>query len=238
MAPKRVLLVVSSAHPEMYPGGHESGLFITEALHPFNAFQAAGFEVDFASETGEYRPDWNSIQEDWLKGEDRATWENEQSGFRKKLDGLRKPADVNWNDYGIFFAAGGHATLVDFPDAKGLHDIAARMYADNRVIAAVCHGPAILPGIIDQATSKPIIAGKKVTGFTNKGEDQLGVMEKIKSWKKPLVEDAFAAAGATYVPPSGPWDCFTQTDARIVTGVNPQSAKATAEEAIKVFTSL
>jgi putative intracellular protease/amidase len=32
--------------------GHTTGVFIGEALHPYNVFTAAGFEVDLASETG------------------------------------------------------------------------------------------------------------------------------------------------------------------------------------------
>lgn len=35
-----------------------------------------------------------------------------------------------------------------------------------------------------------------------------------------------------------PWDSFTQTDDRIVTGANPASAEATAVAAVKAFESL
>ena len=50
--PKRALIAITSAHAPMYPDNKETGLFITEALHPFNVFKAASFEVDLASETG------------------------------------------------------------------------------------------------------------------------------------------------------------------------------------------
>lgn len=79
---------------------------------------------------------------------------------------------LSFNDlqYGIFFGAGGHAAIYDYPSASSLHKVAAQIYANGGVVSAVCHGPAILPGILDTSTGKPIIAGKKVTGFAEKGE--------------------------------------------------------------------
>ena len=71
--------------------------------------------------------------------------------------------------YGIFFAAGGLGAAYDFPEASSLHKLAAQIYAKGGVVSAVCHGPAVLPGIHD-ATGKPIIQGKKITGFPKKGE--------------------------------------------------------------------
>jgi hypothetical protein len=60
-----------------------------------------------------------------------------------------------------------------------------------------CHGGAIFPGIIDSKTGKSIISGKKVTGFTTKGEEEEGVLDTIKSWNRPTIEAAAANAGAT-----------------------------------------
>ena len=39
--------------------------------------------------------------------------------------------------YGVFFASAGHASLIDYPDAKGLQDIAAKMYAAGSIISTV-----------------------------------------------------------------------------------------------------
>jgi hypothetical protein len=60
-----------------------------------------------------------------------------------------------------------------------------------------CHGGAIFPGIIDPSTGKSIINGKKVTGFTTKGEEEEGVLDTIKSWNRPTIEKAAADSGAT-----------------------------------------
>lgn len=83
-----------SARP-LYPEGKETGLFITEALHPFNVFRKAGFEVDLASETGTYEPDWLSQTNEWLPEEDKKVWEDHSSEFRSKLDKLLKSSDID-----------------------------------------------------------------------------------------------------------------------------------------------
>ena len=236
--PRRALIAVTSAHAPLYPEGKETGVFITEALHPFNVFREAGFQVDLVSETGSYQADWLSQQKEWLDGNDRLVWEDHNSEFRSKLDHILKPADVNDDNYGIFFASAGHASLIDYPDAKGLQAIASKMYTDGSIISAVCHGGAIFPGVIDPSTGKSIIAGKEVTGFTTQGEKEEGVLDTIISWKRPTIEKSAAAAGATYVSPPGPWVAFAHTDGRIVTGANPASAHATAEEAVKAFDKL
>lgn len=233
--PRKALIAVTSAHAPLYPKGQETGLFITEALHPFNVFRAAGFEVDLVSETGSYQADWLSQQKEWLKDEDRKIWEDPSSEFRSKLDHILKPEDVNYEKYGLFFASAGHASLIDYPDAKGLQSIASQMYTQGGIISAVCHGGAIFPGIIDSKTGKSIISGRKVTGFTTKGEEEEGVLDTIISWKRPTIEKAAADAGATYVAPPGPWAAFAHTDGRIVTGANPASAHVTAEDAVKAF---
>ena len=75
-------------------------MFVTEALHPFNVFRKAGFEVDLVSETGTYQADWLSQQKDWLPEEDRKVWEDPSSEFRKKLDAHMKPSDIKAADVG------------------------------------------------------------------------------------------------------------------------------------------
>ena len=50
--PRKALISISSFSGAIYPGGLKTGLFYTEALHPFEVLTDAGFEVDLASETG------------------------------------------------------------------------------------------------------------------------------------------------------------------------------------------
>ena len=80
--------------------------------------------------------------------------------------------------------------------SQGLHAVAAKMYSDGAIISAVCHGGAIFPGIHSPFTGKSIIADRKVTGFTTKGEEEEGVLDTIKSWNRPTIEKSAADVGA------------------------------------------
>ena len=71
------------------------------------------------------------------------------------------------------------------------------MYGDGAIISAVCHGGAIFPGVKSPITGKSIIDGRQVTGFTTKGEEEEGVLDTIKSWKRPTIEQAAKECGAT-----------------------------------------
>jgi putative intracellular protease/amidase len=55
--PRKALISISSFNGAIYPGGLKTGLFYTEALHPFEVLTDAGFEVDLASQRAlEVRP--------------------------------------------------------------------------------------------------------------------------------------------------------------------------------------
>jgi hypothetical protein len=67
--PRRALIAITSAHASLFQGKETTGMFVSEALHPFKVLREAGFEVDLASETGTYVADWLSLQSDVLKGD-------------------------------------------------------------------------------------------------------------------------------------------------------------------------
>ncbi|KAL7796284.1 class I glutamine amidotransferase-like protein [Trichoderma afarasin] len=236
--PKRAVITVTSAKADLFNGKETTGVFISEALHPFRVFRDAGFEVDLVSETGKYTPDWLSLQADFLNGSDKEMYDDLQSEFRQKLDNMPTPSELDGNNYGIFFASAGHAALIDYPTAAGLQKIAEDIWANGGVVSAVCHGPAIFANIKDKATGRPIIAGRTITGFTTEGEDVLRIMSEIKSWGKPLVEEHAAALGATYKRPDNVWADLHIVDGRVVTGTNPASATSTAKAAVEVYNSL
>jgi putative intracellular protease/amidase len=99
----------------------------------------------------------------------------------------------------------------------------------------VCHGPAILPAIIDSKTGQSVIARKAVTGFTTEGEIVLKVLDKIKKDKVATIEEGAPKIGAKCLAPLHPFDDFSITDGHIATGANPAGAYTTAERAVKAF---
>ncbi|KAH6627710.1 IgE-binging protein [Chaetomium tenue] len=235
---RRALISITSAQAKLFQGTETTGLFISEALHPFRVLTAAGFEVDLASETGSYTPDWLSQQPDFLHGEDLAIWNDTNSDFRKKLDNMPRAADLDPSQYGVFYASAGHAALIDYPTATALQKIASQVWANGGVVASVCHGPAIFAGVLDLATGEPLIRGKTITGFTTEAENTMGIMADLRSWGSAMVEELAEQLGAEYKRAPGIWDDFHVVDGRLVTGQNPASATSTARAVVEVFETL
>ncbi len=234
--PRKAVISVSSFQGAIFPDGSKTGVFFTEALHPFEVLTTAGFEIDFASETGTFGFDEFSLLPPFLAGSDKAVYENSSHPFMVKLKSqLKKATDVISSNYGLFFASAGHAALYDYPGAKGLHAIAQDVWSRGGVLGAVCHGPVLLPGVLDVKTGKSVIAGKTVTGFTMEGEMVLGVLDRLKSDGVMLVPDAVIKAGAEYSSPMSAFDDYSVSAGRLVTGTNPASARSAAERAVRVF---
>jgi D-lactate dehydratase len=233
--PRKAIIAISSYQGAIYPDGHKTGLFFVEALHPFEVLVAAGFEVDLASETGTFGFDFNSLQPPFLSGSDKAIYNNPNHPFMAKLAKLNKASDLNKADYGVFFASAGHAALYDYPTAKGLQAIAADVWDRGGIVGTVCHGPAILPGIIDSKTGKSIVEGKTVTGFTIEGELVFNILDKLRKDKVVPVVEAVTAAGGYYSTSMNAFDDYSVTSGRLVTGTNPESGRSTAERIVRLF---
>lgn len=134
--PRRAVIFVTSATAPLH-NNNPTGLFITEALHPFQVFTDAGFEVDLVSEKQTFTADWLSMTPDFLNGKDKDEYEDKTSAFRKKLDNMPNPQSIDGQRYGIFFASAGHAALIDFPHAKSLHKIASDVWNSGGVASSV-----------------------------------------------------------------------------------------------------
>ena len=195
--PRKALISISSFNVAIYPTGGKTGFFFTEALHPFEALTAAGFEVDLASETGTFGFDDVSLTDPFLSGSDRAIFNDPRHPFMVKLKSQLKNAfDLKKEEYGVLLASAGHAALYDYPTAKGLQAAASDLWDRGGIVGTVCHGPAIVPGIIDSKTGKTIIDGKTVTGFTIEGELIFRILDKLRADKVVPVVEAVTAAGA------------------------------------------
>src|SRR5262245_3517699 len=237
--PRKALISISSFSGAIYPGGLKTGLFYTEALHPFEVLTDAGFEVDLASETGTCGIDEVSLMLQFLSGSDKAVFGDPKHSFNVKLHSrLRKASELKSEDYGLFFASAGHAALYDYPTAKGLQGVAADIWDRGGIVGTVCHGPAILPGVIDSKTGQSIIHGKTVTGFTIEGELIFGILGKLREDGVIPIVEAVTAAGAFYSGPVGAFDDYSITSGRVVTGTNPASGRSTTERGVKLFDNL
>ena len=102
--------------------------------------------------------------------------------------------------------------------------VAENVWERGGIVAAVCHGPVLLPGVVDSGTGKSIIEGKTVTGFTIEGEVVLEVWGKLTSDGVAPVVEAVTKTGADYSSPMHPFDDYSITAGRVITGANPASA--------------
>lgn len=74
--PRKALIAITSYNGVFYADGKRTGLFFTEALHPFEVLTKAGFEVDLATETGTCGYDDHSLSNEFLTAEDEAAYQN------------------------------------------------------------------------------------------------------------------------------------------------------------------
>lgn len=226
-----VLFALTSHHDVFYDDGAKTGLFFVEALHPFHTFHKANANITFVSETGTFGWDEHSLSADFLQGDDRKTYEDKDSDFMKAIGNVKKASDLSPEDYDVFFAAGGHGCLFDFPKATALHLLASKIWAKGGVVSAVCHGPLIFNNMKAQ-DGEALIKGKKITGFADQGEVIMQLDQKMKAQGLKTPKDVAVAEGANWVEPADPWGLFVVTDGKLVTGVNPASASETAEKAL------
>ena len=234
----KALIAVTSYNEVFYDDGAKTGLFVSEALHPFLVFKEHNYDVEFVSETGTVGYDEHSLSPDFLNGKDAEIFNDKNSDFNASISKIKKASDINGDDFEIIYFAGGHGTVYDFPQATGLHKITQQIWKSNGVVAAVCHGPAIFDGLNDpENPNKLLVEGKTITGFTNAGEEIMGVVETLKKKNLGSIENLSTRLGAKFSPPSAPFEEHSIAEGKLVTGANPASASSTAVKAIKALSS-
>ncbi len=75
-----------------------------------------------------------------------------------------------------------------------------------------------------------IVKGKRVTGFTNTEEEAVHLTHVVPF----LVEDELKRLGGLYEK-VGDWQAFAITDGLLVTGQNPASSRAGAQDLLKLL---
>lgn len=213
----KILFVVTS-HDTKGSTGEKTGYYLGEVSHPWEVLTEAGYEIDFVSPKGGNPPVDGFDLNDSIN---KKFWEDEY--YHNKISNSLKPAEVKPEEYKAIYYAGGHGAMWDFADDISIAKIAADIYENNGVVAAVCHGPAGLVNI-KLSDGKYLIEGKKVNGFTNEEEE----LVKLANVVPFLLEDKMKERGGIFEK-SEPWQPHVTVDQRLITGQNPQSAKEVGE---------
>ena len=138
-------------------------------------------------------------------------------------------AQVKADDFDAVFYPGGHGPLWDLAnDATSIALLEAFERA-GKPLGLVCHAPGALIQV-KAANGQPLVAGRRVTGFTNSEEDAVGLTAVVPF----LIEDVFTRLGGDYH--KGPdWQVHVEVDGRLVTGQNPASSEAVAEALLSML---
>ncbi len=220
---RRILHVVSNV--ARYGDSTEpTGLWLSELTHAWEVFAAHGYEQRLVSPAGGASPleprslKWPNLDataKAWLADPARMAL----------LASTAQPDEIDAADFDAIYFTGGHAVMWDFPDARGLQQITRQIHERGGIVSSVCHGYC---GLLNTRLSDGVllVAGRRVTGFSWVEEVLAGVARKVPY----NAEAKMKQRGAHYEKAWLPFIPKVVVDGRLVTGQNPQSAKATAEQ--------
>jgi putative intracellular protease/amidase len=218
---KKILFVVSSAN-FIGPFNRKTGNLLTEVAHPYEAFRKQGYDIDIYSVKGGEAPVEIFEAEDptnveFLNGE----------GFQK-MKTTKSIEEVSIEGYDALFIPGGLAPVVDMPDNPTVHKIISSMWEKGAIVSSVCHGPVSLLNVKLKDGSY-LVKGKNITAFSK--AEELNYAAKDVPFE---LEDALKEHGANYTSVA-PWQPYSITDGKLVTGQNPDSASGVAEKVIALL---
>jgi putative intracellular protease/amidase len=213
----RTILFALTGQGELGQTGAKTGVWLEELAAPYQMLSAAGFDILFATPGGKPAPlDPASLEEPWLQP--AGHWFRAQKQALAQLEAPLDLADVDASRIDAIFLVGGTGTLWDFPGCRPLGALASTLLAQNRPVAAICHG---VVGLLTAtaADGQPLAAGKSLTCFSNEEEAMLEYDKLVPL----LAETELVAQGALYSK-AAPFEAHVVEDGLQITGQNPASA--------------
>lgn len=217
----KVLFVLTS-HDRLGGTGRKTGFWLEEFAAPYYVFQDAGAQITLASPLGGQPPlDPKSDEPDaHTPATERYRKDPQAQAALAKTVPL---AQIQPDDFDAVFYPGGHGPLWDL--AQDAHSIALleSFARAGKPLGLVCHAPGALIKV-KTAGGQPLVAGRRVTGFSNSEEEAVGLTAVVPF----LLEDAFKGLGGDYCK-GADWQVHVEVDGPLVTGQNPASSEAVAE---------
>ncbi|MGC3972360.1 MAG: type 1 glutamine amidotransferase domain-containing protein [Pirellulales bacterium] len=220
---KKILIIVSNAFA-IGPRGRRTGNFLPEVAHPYAEFVRAGYQIDFASLTGDV-PFLDALN---LAGDPDNLAFLVGRGWAD-MQQAKPLAEVDVGPYDAIFMPGGLAPMVDMPEHPRLKQVIRETYERGAIVGAVCHGPVSLLNV-KLSDGTYLLAGKNISSFTNDEEENYA-----KADVPFELETALTGQGAIFHK-TAPWQPLSIADGRLVTGQNPASAKGVGEKMVELLT--
>ncbi|GAB3287034.1 type 1 glutamine amidotransferase domain-containing protein [Pseudidiomarina andamanensis] len=224
------ILMVLTSHEQLGDSDHKTGFWAEEFAAPYYAFKDAGAEVVLASPKGGQPPiDPNSEQADAQTNATVRLFEDEAA--MTQLANTLKLSDVTADEFDAIFYPGGHGPLWDLSQDPLSIGLIQQFWEQEKPVAAVCHAPAVLVNAKTPA-GEPLVKGRKVSGFTNSEEAAVGLTDVVPF----LLEDKLKELGGLYEKVDD-WKPYAVVDGNLITGQNPASSEAVAEQLLKKLKS-
>lgn len=232
-------LIVTTSHGVLNaPGettGEATGIAISELTHPYYSYLDAGMKIDVASIKGGQIPvDPSTLRRTMITPEDKR-YLNDPALIAKVENSLRID-DVDFNQYDIIFLVGGWGAAYDLGYSDVLaNKIGAAYYGPKEpLIGSVCHGALGLINVKDREGNK-LIAGRAITGVTDKQVKELGI-----ELTPQHPETELRKAGALFESQTAFRDVFAthvaiDAEQRFITGQNQNSGMETAQKMIAIM---
>ena len=222
------VLIVLTSHDQLGNTGRKTGFWLEELAAPYYAFKEAGATITLASPKGGNPPLDPKSNEPMFQTELTRRFEADAEATAQLASTVRLDS-VSQADFDTVFYPGGHGPLWDLAEDRHSIALIESFLVANKPVALVCHAPGVLRHV-KTPDGKPLVAGKKVTGFTNSEEQAVGLTEIVPF----LVEDELIAKGGLYSK-GDDWSSYVVIDGLLITGQNPTSSAATAELLLKQF---
>jgi putative intracellular protease/amidase len=222
------ILMVLTSHDEMGDTGKKTGFWLEEFAAPYYIFKDAGAEITLASPKGGQPPIDPSSDDEGAQTDDTRRFKADADA-QKHLATTLKLSDMTQSGFDAIFYPGGHGPLWDLAEDADSKRLIEAFVAADRPVGAVCHAPAVFRHTLG-ADGKPLVSGRRVTGFTNTEEDAAGLTDIVPF----LVEDMLKANGGRYEK-GADWADFVLRDGKLVTGQNPASSARAAIEILALL---
>lgn len=222
------ILMVLTSHDQLGDTGKKTGFWLEEFAAPYYILKDAGARITLVSPAGGQPPLDPKSDEEASQTEATKRFKADQQA-QSALASTGKLGDVKAADFNAVFYPGGHGPLWDLAEDKASIALIEAMAAAGKPVAAVCHAPGVLRHV-KGPDGKPLVNGKRVTGFTNSEEEAVGLSNIVPF----LVEDMLKENGGQYAK-GADWAVFIQTDGTLVTGQNPASSEAAAQALLKLL---